>query len=452
VSRQDHDPLEPAQDAPPSVTDFVDELVLCTAALRIDGESPARALEVARRLETTLARLFARGAREPLELRLEGALLVHEGRPLLGATLSAARLIAALARQGSHGLAFERGASAAELLDLARDLERRPAGASEPCARARRLAGAARAAGPVAACALESPLCFYQRLVDHLQELTVRVCRGEAFSLEPTRALAEGLVEHVERDPGALLSLSRYERYEAFTFGHAIRVALLALEFARAQSLARPALARLGLAALLHDLGKAHLPFEVLYSPLVLDERQRAEMELHAQHGAATLAAMDADPLCVAVALGHHRRHDGGGYPRTAHAARLGPATRLVQLCDVFEALTAPRPHRAALAPARAYRILLAMTGHFEPRLLRRFVAVHGVWPVGAAVRLSSGERARVVAQSARLDRPRVRLTAAADGAPLALEEQRELDLSDAYEARAIQALLEPPAADALAA
>jgi HD-GYP domain-containing protein (c-di-GMP phosphodiesterase class II) len=453
-------------DAPPSVTDFVDELVVALAALRIHEGVAGAAPDVGRALARTLARLLDDLGRTRLELALERGCLVHDGAALLGATLCAARLVHALERLGARGLAFERGISTADLLALTRLLERRTQGPREPadaaadlraagCSRLELLAEvAAPGRSPVAARELEGPAHVYQRLVDHLQELTVRICRRESFGLEPTRALVEDLVGRVEREPGALFSLSRYERFDAFTFGHSIRVALLALEFAGTQTRNAESLARLGLAALLHDVGKAWLPFDVLYSSASLDDEARAVMEQHALHGGAILAAMDADPLCVAVAFGHHLRHAGGGYPTTVHAPQLSTATRLVKICDVFEALTAPRPHRPALPPTRAYRIMLAMTGHFDPRLLRRFIEIHGIHPVGTHVRLSTGELARVTAQSRLLDGPRVVLTTTPDGAPIPPDPDSPLDLSSDRERtrRRIVATLEPPATDSRAA
>lgn len=456
-----------ASAAQPSVTDFVDELVVSLAALRVHGGTGGDTPGVGRALASTLERLLAAQRRDRLELTLERGCLLHDGALLLGATLSAARLVQALERLGARGLAFERGAAAGELLDLLRLLARRPSGAPAPGESARdpRTANGARAsllgasAASAASGSAETParepedhVRFYQRLVDHLQELTVSVWRRESFGLEPTRDLVQALVGRVEAEPGALLSLSRYERFDAFTFGHSIRVALLALEFARAHTQDEGALARLCLAGLLHDIGKAWLPFDVLYASASLDADARAEMERHAEHGGAILAAMDADPLCVAVAFGHHLRHAGGGYPSTAHAPQLSTATRVVKICDVFEALTAPRPHRAALAPTRAYRILLAMTGHFDPRLLRRFIEVHGVHPVGTHVRLTSGESARVTAQSRRLARPRVVLTASADGTPIPFDPEAVIDLSDEFEPRSIAAPVDPSSSASLAA
>ncbi|HVS19024.1 MAG TPA: HD domain-containing phosphohydrolase [Planctomycetota bacterium] len=433
----------------PRVSELVDELVVLLIALRIHGDSAEESLEAARAPARTLERLLAVGARERLELRFERGLLTHDGRALVGASLGAAHLVEALERLGAGGLALERGADADALLALARRLERRDAPADDT-PRARLLPTDAPCA-PGVVHDLERPLRFYQRLVDHLQDVMVRVCRRESVSLGPTRMLVDALVARVEREPGELLALARYESHEAFTFGHSLRVTLLALEFAQAHTHDRATLERLALAALVHDIGKAWVPFEVLHTRGPLDDAARAEMERHTEYGGAILTAMEADPLCVAVAFGHHLRFAGGGYPRTRHTAPLSVATRLVKICDAFEALTAPRPHRAALSPAHAYRILLAMNGHFDPRLLRRFVEVHGIHPVGTHVRLAGGERARVVGQSQRIDRPLVVLTHAADGTPLA--PGPALDLSHPSQAeRAVLGTLAPPDSDQLAA
>ena len=120
----------------------------------------------------------------------------------------------------------------------------------------------------------------------------------------------------------------------------------------------------------------------------------------------AAIENRESDPLAVAAAYGHHCLSNGGGYPRTCGEFEQSIVTKLVKICDVYEALTAVRPYKRAMTPAKAYRVMLDMPGHFDPDLLRHFVRTVGIYPSGTRVRLDTGEVARVIRQTADFHRP----------------------------------------------
>jgi putative nucleotidyltransferase with HDIG domain len=223
----------------------------------------------------------------------------------------------------------------------------------------------------------------------------------------------------------------RYERYDAYTLGHSVRVCALALDFASKLTADQRLLVRVGAAALLHDIGKMRIDPDVLHHRARLSPEQRREMERHTELGAAILLSQPGvDDLAVTVSHGHHRNLDGGGYPAAAPSSRQSIVTRLVKICDVYEALTAVRPYKGAMSPTKAFRIMLDSSGAFDPALLRKFIASTGCYPVGSEVALSDGACARVLRQTADLRRPVVRLELSVEGEPLDERDRVAVDLS----------------------
>jgi HD-GYP domain-containing protein (c-di-GMP phosphodiesterase class II) len=244
------------------------------------------------------------------------------------------------------------------------------------------------------------------------------------------QARAEAILKQLSTDASSMMQMARYERYDAFTFGHSIRVCFIALNFARHLTDDMHLVERIGLSALMHDVGKAWVPFDVLHSNARLSDEERAEMNMHPIHGGQILLGnANADPLAVAVAFSHHRNANGSGYPQAVHPGAISTATMIVKIADVYEALTAARPYKPRMSPTRAYRIMMDMNDHFEPSLLRRFIEVNGFYPVGSRVRLSSGELARVVEQTDDMVRPYVLTEVAASGEALFSEDVAKLDL-----------------------
>ena len=132
----------------------------------------------------------------------------------------------------------------------------------------------------------------------------------------------------------------------------------------------------------------------------------------------------------VAAAWGHHLRHDGGGYPDHPAWAVRHPVTALIQICDVFEALTAVRPYKPPLTPRAAYEIMLKDEGAFDPGLLTAFVSAMGLYPPGNQVRLSDGSLAIVLSAGDDIAKPVVRIMSEATGPPLPHSQQRVIDLA----------------------
>jgi putative nucleotidyltransferase with HDIG domain len=445
----------------PDVNGIVDEIVVALSNARIYRPDHPRVTTSIQALVEDLAAWLESKGRDRLEIGTADGFLFHDQRPLLGASLSAPRIVAPLKSLKSGGLAFLRGAEQADFQALvavlaARRLE--PESTDEanaalsargarhirflPAYRSEDLAGEGRATTvPVpidldsqallAESLGEAPREVYQGTVDLLQEAAIGAARGDALALDAARGTVERLLQRVTEDAGTMLGLARYERYDEFTFGHSIRVCLLALQFANTLTKDTRLLNRIGMAALLHDIGKARVPFEVLHARGRLTADEKSEMSRHTEHGAAILLAMpDPDPLAVTVAFGHHRGESGGGYPRTADGATLSAATRLIKICDVYEALTAVRPYKARMSPVRAYRIMMGMHGQFDPALLRRFIEINGIYPVGARVQLGSGEIARVRRQTGDVERPIVEVEVSAAGTHLKSGRRPERDLT----------------------
>jgi putative nucleotidyltransferase with HDIG domain len=404
-----------------------------------------------------LRELLHADGKESFFLGVVDGKLVHNGRYLVGSSIVGRRLITFAGQLRSGGFLFSRALEPSEL----RDLFTLAAQLAEPLLdikEARTLLEARGLRHISLSPPYEDPAWFGQFLFDGAEAWGGEMIDGSALApmlpiyqslfgavesahhvagsrREPDVAGLRGLSEQLLQT-GAdglmdLMQLVRYPDYDSYTVGHSVRVAMIAVLVGRRLGLAAPLLVELGTAGLLHDVGKARIPEEILYKPGPLTLEERQIIRSHATHGAhILLESRDAGPLGVAAAWGHHLRHDGGGYPASAPWAVCGGATSLVHVCDVFEALTAVRPYKLAMTPRRAYEIMLQDRGAFDPALLAAFVAAMGIYPPGSRVRLSNGEHGIVVAAGAAVDRPRVKVSRGADGRPLPPDAQRIVDLA----------------------
>ena len=146
---------------------------------------------------------------------------------------------------------------------------------------------------------------------------------------------------------------------DSSTKEHTRRVASLAVQLGEALGLAPARLRRLAIGGLLHDIGKLSTPTEVLRKPASLDDREFALIREHPEHGRELLSGLGGFDVTVQrLVLDHHERLDGSGYPRGLAADALDLETRILSVCDVYDALVSPRVYRGAWTPERALKLL----------------------------------------------------------------------------------------------
>jgi HD-GYP domain-containing protein (c-di-GMP phosphodiesterase class II) len=453
---------------PQGAAGFVDEIVVAMVNARIYARGHPRLEAAVDAMHAGLNDLLAEHPGPRVQIGAHDGFVFFEAKPLLGASMAAGRLIGTLGRLGAGGLAFEASTTREEMQAFVEWTARQSKGVTtheeanlgldrEACWSVRFLPPYREAAGgrgswtdrvereidPVdlsgvgsleAEIDLDLPTGLYQDVVSALQDAMVQTCTGRDLDTAPALGYVERVLGMLHEDSPGLMRMARYEKYDEFTFGHSIRVCFLALNFARQLTSDQRLLERIGLAALLHDIGKAWVPFEVLHSTGRLDDAQRREMNMHPVHGGQILLeSNDPDPLSVAVAFSHHQNLDGTGYPHAIRGGRASAATMIVKIADVYEALTAVRPYKPRMAPTRAYRIMMDMQGYFEPSLLRRFVECNGIYPVGSRVRLTSGEVARVHQLTDQPLAPIVRTETASGGEDLRTGDAETLDLRESF-------------------
>ena len=277
-----------------------------------------------------------------------------------------------------------------------------------------------------------SPLLpIFQSMYDTVTTNNIHITTDKDLDVEHSLEVGEELFNVSDKDTMDVMNLMRYPDYDSYTVGHSVRVSTLALTVGREMGWPEHLLPELATAGLLHDIGKAKVPDEILYKPgrLTADELKIAEM--HAAVGAQILLAKgNASPVVVAGAWGHHIRRDGGGYPQVPDWVRLSPVAGIIQICDVFEALTAARPYKPPMSPRRAFEIILKDQTAFDPAAISALIRAIGMYPVGSEIILSNGQRGFVVGKSPDWGRPVVRITRDKKGEKLAKKEQYTLDLT----------------------
>jgi HD-GYP domain-containing protein (c-di-GMP phosphodiesterase class II) len=278
---------------------------------------------------------------------------------------------------------------------------------------------------------LDEHLEQYRSLFDSVDSSHAHARAEEGVDIAQARTTSESLINGSEGGITDILRLVRYPDYDTFTVGHSVRVALLAVLTAQRAGLPREVLTELGAAGLLHDVGKALIPDEIIFKPGRLDEGEFRQVARHPVLGAGILLdSADASSLSIGAAWGHHLRHDGGGYPpRTAWAIE-NPLVELIHVCDVFEAITAIRPYKTGMTPRRAFEIMLEDRSAFDPTVLRWFVRAMGMYPPGHMVGLASGEVGLVLRAGDHVERPTIRVTHDRGGRPILRADQPTLDLA----------------------
>ena len=243
-------------------------------------------------------------------------------------------------------------------------------------------------------------------------ELFSRLQSGNgAAAIEEAAPVVSGIAESVERNPDALITLTRVRSLDEYTYLHSVAVSALMINLARQLSLPPDYVKQAGTAGLFMDVGKAFLAPELLSKPGPYSDADRAEMRRHPELGAeAVKASGEMSKIVADVCLHHHERHDGSGYPLGLKGDAISLFARMAGICDTYDALASARPHRPAFGAADAVAEMYRLKEQFDESLLSSFIKSIGIYPVGSLVRLESKRLACVVAQRRdRLTKPVVR-------------------------------------------
>jgi putative nucleotidyltransferase with HDIG domain len=221
------------------------------------------------------------------------------------------------------------------------------------------------------------------------------------------------LADAVGAGESLMLGLTGMKEHDDYTFTHMVNVSILTMAQAQRLGIEGPPLQDIGLAALLHDIGKVRTPPEILNKPSALTDREFAIMKRHTTDGALILRRTpDMPALAPIVALEHHLRLDGSGYPDHVRRSSLNLVTMLCSIADVYDAMRSQRQYQQAFPTDRIVAVMRRNDGtQFDQRLVRRFIELLGIYPPGTLVRLDSGEIALVLRPESRdPERPAVRL------------------------------------------
>ncbi|BED88215.1 phosphodiesterase [Pseudoalteromonas sp. MM1] len=245
-----------------------------------------------------------------------------------------------------------------------------------------------------------------------LQALYGDVTTGLSVNLKVIDEMANDIVSSVFRNTSAMTILTRVKDKHSYNWRHMVNCAIFTAVFAKYLGYKEEAVQQLAMGALLHDLGQAKLPQGIISRPSKLTG---SEMDIIKRHVAQGLGLVKGEkgitPLILDMIVNHHERLDGSGYPRGITAEKLSRPARIMAIVDVYDALTADRPHQEGDEPINALRYLLAHKELFDAELVQHFIKCLGVHPVGTIVKLTN-ERLALVLEGNKLNpiKPKVKL------------------------------------------
>jgi len=225
---------------------------------------------------------------------------------------------------------------------------------------------------------------------------------GKAIETEVVMPIVEEISASVARNVHALISLVRLKTADDYTYMHSVAVCALMTALARELKLSESEVKQAGLAGLMHDMGKAGIPLQILNKPGSLTDTEFSVVREHPQLGHDMLVKANiCDPVTLDVCLHHHEKMDGSGYPEKLTSDQISLFAKMGAICDVYDAVTSTRAYKPAWEPGMALKRMASWSGHFDPVVFKAFVKSLGIYPIGTVVMLKSGRLAVVVRQNA---------------------------------------------------
>jgi HD-GYP domain-containing protein (c-di-GMP phosphodiesterase class II) len=249
--------------------------------------------------------------------------------------------------------------------------------------------------------ALAQAAALYRRSVPKIASMFGQARLGKVVDSAEFEPLVDEISDSVLHNPGALISVVRLKRRDEYTYMHSVAVCALMLSQARQLGIEGDELRQAGMAGMLHDLGKALIPLDILNKPGKLTDDEFTLVKTHPARGHALLMEVGSvSALVLDVCLHHHEKIDGSGYPHGLAGEQISRFARMGAVCDVYDAVTSDRPYKAGWDPGEALRRMAQWKGHFDGPALQALVKAVGIYPVGSLVRLQSGRLAVVVEQN----------------------------------------------------
>jgi HD-GYP domain-containing protein (c-di-GMP phosphodiesterase class II) len=260
---------------------------------------------------------------------------------------------------------------------------------------------------------------IYQDALNAVKEMVQSIHLDKTANLRKMNAIVQTMVDNVLDNRDSLVGLTSLKMYDEYTYAHSVNVSILCVSLGTFLSFEKPQISILGAAGLMHDIGKVTVPHEVINKPGKLTDDEWEQVKRHPVEGALLLSDTPGlSKLAMVAAYEHHQHGDVRGYPPVEGELKQHPFSQVVSIADAYEALTAARVYYSAqMPPDNAMRILIAKRGvAFNPVLVKAFVNMIGIFPIGALLKLDTGEIGLVLHQTRDLMRPRVLLLTAFDG------------------------------------
>jgi HD-GYP domain-containing protein (c-di-GMP phosphodiesterase class II) len=259
----------------------------------------------------------------------------------------------------------------------------------------------------------DAPECSFEEELERARELIKSgralignlfndVRMGRALETHGALLLVDSASASLSRHSQALLAMARLKAKDDYTYLHSFSVCALMIAVGRNLKLPDGEVRELGLAGLVHDIGKLTLPESLLMKAGDLSPAQEEQMRRHPSAGYRILnEARLYTNIPLDVCVHHHERVDGRGYPFGLLEHEISIHAKIAAICDTYDSLTSPRPNHLAWSPARAMEyIAVRVDTLFDRRVFKAFTRTVGIYPLGTVLRLRSGRLAVVCGQN----------------------------------------------------
>jgi HD-GYP domain-containing protein (c-di-GMP phosphodiesterase class II) len=231
-----------------------------------------------------------------------------------------------------------------------------------------------------------------------IKEVITHIKGKQYVDVRKLKRLAQKAIRLVIEDESILLGMTMIKNYDEYTFNHSVNVSIYSLAMGKRLGFSRKTLTELGITALLHDIGKSKIPREILNKPGPLDDEEWGVMKKHPLMGVEIVLNLkqlgEINPRMVVGIFDHHMMNDLSGYPKTFRKKEVSLFGRIIQIVDSYDAMTTPRIYKKdPYTPEQALAIMLReKVVHFDPILLKIFIGLVGICPIGSLVLLNTHE------------------------------------------------------------